>query len=419
VSFIFCLCGLFTKAQNLGINSDGSVPDPSAMLDIKATNKGLLIPRLTIDQRNSIASPAEGLMIFCTDCSSMGTINLFTNGGWYSFMLCNTASPTAGTNTATQTSVEWNWNSVAGATGYAWNTTNSFATATDMGTSTTKTETGLLSNTSYTRYVWAYNSCSTSQPTTLTQTTNPGVPDVTTQTITQVSYSTATGGGKVNDDGGASVTVRGVCWSTSSNPTIADDKTEDGGGEGSFISSLTSLPPNTQIHVRAYATNSAGTGYGSEEIFTTLAVSIGQSFGGGKIFYINGTGDHGLICTTFDQSSSATWGCSGTSITTGTAMGTGQSNTTAIVNACSTSGIAARLCDNLVEEGYNDWYLPSKDELAQMFAQRNAIGMTADIYYWSSSASGNYSAYCQNFSSGFVNQPERTNSYYVRAVRAF
>ena len=81
------------------------------------------------------------------------------------------ASPTSGTQVPSQTQIIWNWNTVSGVTGYKWNTTNNYATATDMGTSTSTTETGLTCNTAYTRYVWAYNTC-TSLPATLTQTTS-------------------------------------------------------------------------------------------------------------------------------------------------------------------------------------------------------------------------------------------------------
>ncbi|NTW33491.1 MAG: hypothetical protein HGB12_12860, partial [Bacteroidetes bacterium] len=81
------------------------------------------------------------------------------------------SAPTTGTHTPSQTQIVWNWNTVSGATGYKWNTVNDYNTASDMSTSVTKTETGLTSNTTYTRYVWAYNSCGGSESTSLTQTT--------------------------------------------------------------------------------------------------------------------------------------------------------------------------------------------------------------------------------------------------------
>ena len=76
--------------------------------------------------------------------------------------------------------------------------------------------------------------------------------------------------GTVGADGGASVTARGVCWSTTTNPTIANSKTTDGTGTGTFTSAITGLVSNTIYYVRSYATNSVGTIYGPEVNFTTL-----------------------------------------------------------------------------------------------------------------------------------------------------
>jgi uncharacterized protein (TIGR02145 family) len=96
------------------------------------------------------------------------------------------------------------------------------------------------------------------------------VPTLDTFTISLVTLNTAKSGGIIGSDGGASVTARGVCWSTSANPTIAlTTKTSDGNGSGAFTSSLTGLTSNTTYYVRAYATNSAGTGYGNVYIFKT------------------------------------------------------------------------------------------------------------------------------------------------------
>ena len=96
------------------------------------------------------------------------------------------------------------------------------------------------------------------------------IPIVTTAALSSISQTSATGGGNVTSDAGNTVTARGVCWSTSANPTIADSKTTDGSGTGAFSSSLTGLTSSTPYHVRAYATNSDGTGYGSDLTLTTL-----------------------------------------------------------------------------------------------------------------------------------------------------
>ncbi|MCE5348065.1 MAG: gliding motility-associated C-terminal domain-containing protein [Bacteroidales bacterium] len=106
------------------------------------------------------------------------------------------------------------------------------------------------------------------------------VPVLSTGTVTNISTNTATSGGSVSDDGGQSVIARGVCWSTSSNPTVSGSHSADGSGTGSFTSSLTDLSEGTTYYVRAYATNSVGTGYGNELSFTTISTTISGSNGG-------------------------------------------------------------------------------------------------------------------------------------------
>jgi hypothetical protein len=97
-------------------------------------------------------------------------------------------------------------------------------------------------------------------------------PTVSTTAISSITTTSATGGGNITSDGGASVTVKGVCWSTSTNPTTAlSTKTSDGTGIGSYSSSITGLSSSTLYYIRAYATNSVGTSYGSNVIFTTLS----------------------------------------------------------------------------------------------------------------------------------------------------
>ena len=98
------------------------------------------------------------------------------------------------------------------------------------------------------------------------------LPTLTTMVASAITSTSASSGGNITNDGGSSITVRGVCWSTSQNPTIAlSTKTNDGTGSGSFSSSLSGLSPNTLYYVRAYATNSAGTAYGNQVTITTSA----------------------------------------------------------------------------------------------------------------------------------------------------
>jgi hypothetical protein len=90
-----------------------------------------------------------------------------------------------------------------------------------------------------------------------------------TTTVTNITATTASSGGNVTSDGGTEITARGVCWSTSANPTTSNSKTTDGTATGTFTSRITVLEPSTTYYVRDYAVNSAGTSYGIQVSFTT------------------------------------------------------------------------------------------------------------------------------------------------------
>ena len=114
----------------------------------------------------------------------------------------------------------------------------------------------------------ASTGCSSPSRASVTVTVN-NLPAVTTKVITSITSEAAETGGNVTSDGGLTVTARGVCWSTTTGPTISGSKTADGTGTGSFASSITGLTAFTLYYVRAYATNSTGTTYGAEVSFTT------------------------------------------------------------------------------------------------------------------------------------------------------
>ena len=168
------------------------------------------------------------------------------------------------------------------ARGVCWNTSPNPTTANSKtingsGTGTFVSNlTGLTANTVYYVRAYATNSVGTSYGNQVTFTTLSSAvpPTVTTSPVTNITQTTATSGGNVTADGGATVTARGVCWSTNPNPTTANSKTTDGSGTGTFVSNLTGLTANTLYYVRAYATNSAGTSYGSQVTFTTLTSAV-------------------------------------------------------------------------------------------------------------------------------------------------
>lgn len=131
--------------------------------------------------------------------------------------------------------------------------------------------TGLSSNTTYYVRAYATNETGTAYGNQVTFTTNQDIvaPSVTTNDVSNITTSTAMCGGNVTSSGNGTVSARGVCWSTSQNPTISNSHTSDGTGTGSFTSNLTNLSSNTTYYVRTYATNEAGTAYGNQVTFTT------------------------------------------------------------------------------------------------------------------------------------------------------
>ena len=161
------------------------------------------------------------------------------------------------------------------ARGVCWSTaqnptTNDSHTSDGTGTGEfTSSITGLTNNVTYYVRAYATNSNGTAYGEERSFTTQEGLAVVVTAGVTNVTATSATSGGEVTDDGGFNVTARGVCWSTSQNPTTSDAHTSDGTGTGSYTSSMSSLSYNTTYYVRAYATNSNGISYGEEKSFTT------------------------------------------------------------------------------------------------------------------------------------------------------
>ncbi|MBI5473843.1 MAG: T9SS type A sorting domain-containing protein [Ignavibacteriae bacterium] len=165
------------------------------------------------------------------------------------------------------------------ARGVCWNTTGSPTIAdstTSDGNGTgvfTSTLTGLTAGTTYFVRAYATNSTATGYGNEVSFTTLAAlvVPSVTTASVTNISGTSALGGGRVLAWGGTPVAERGVCWSTSHNPTTSDETTISGAGIGSFTSAIGGLAYGTPYYVRAYAINSTGTAYGDEVTFTTPA----------------------------------------------------------------------------------------------------------------------------------------------------
>ena len=233
----------------------------------------------------------------------------------------------------------------------------------------TSTLTGLNLGTTYFVRAYVTNALGTSYGNTIT--VRPAaLPTITTTAVTSIDYKSATCGGESITNGGSVILEKGIVWDTNSNPTITlTTKTSDGNNSNNFSSSMTNLTYNTTYYVRAYARNQIGTTYGQELVFATRTLQINDAYQGGTIAYILQEVDpgyvageiHGLIQSLNVQYRA--WGCFGDFMgTTSTDFGTGESNTIEIVNNC-TGDTAAKYCYDLVENGYDDWFLPALNEL--------------------------------------------------------
>lgn len=252
---------------------------------------------------------------------------------------------------------------------------------------------------------------------------NKTLPKTNTIEVTEIDSTTAYCSGSVTYGGGTTIVSKGICWAAHSVPTVNDFKSDEGSGLGTFTSIMSDLLPSTTYYCRSYAVNSEGVTYGKEVSFKTVVskLYIGLEYKGGIIFYINVLKDGGLLVSKDDLSAAYPWGCSGLTISgaTSKSVGSGQGNTNEILASCSTG--AAKLCSDYKVGKYDDWFLPSYDELALIYnnlkltdLEKFSIG-----YYWASTQKSNTVALRYGFLGGNTSEAEKSTNQFVRAVRKF
>ena len=223
------------------------------------------------------------------------------------------------------------------------------------------------------------------------------LPSITTNTPTSIGIDSAIVGGNITNDGGSSIVLRGVCYSTTPNPNMGNMRTEDGSGVGSFSTILRNLNPSTTYYVRSYAKNSNGVVvYGDEVSFsTTTNLFVGASHAGGIIFYLDSTGQHGLVCAPTNQNSTPhqVW--------------------------------ANSICEDLILNGYSDWYLPDFNHFQLMYNNlhlQNIGEFTGNYipFYWTTLRCLNSKFALFDFWGAYMNCNYPGSSYFqVRAIRSF
>ena len=197
------------------------------------------------------------------------------------------------------------------------------------------------------------------------------------------------------------------------NPTNSGFHSTAEGSTGVFTSVIYNILPFATYHVRAYATNSAGTAYGNDVSFIAPPFVIGQSYKGGIIFYLFPSGINGLVSGSNDVPVSP-WGGSGINVVTSDSIGAGLNNTYFINAYCGTNS-AGWACSVGVS-GFGARFLPSKMELQLLYNQKNFIGGFINGIYWSSTQANVNEAFGIDFTSGEPVSDDKNAYHAVRAV---
>jgi hypothetical protein len=253
------------------------------------------------------------------------------------------------------------------------------------------------------------------------------LPKCGTQKVLMVGATAATVEAYIEFDGNAETVESGVCIAQHSNPTLNDVvyKNKNSSIEP-FQLVIQDLKPMTTYYARAYARNSEGLSYGKAILFRTGDKEIGEEFQGGNVFYILQPGDlgfdsaicHGLICTSTDKITELAF-----SITPGnygansSEIGYGQDNTYNIFSNGGVNAPGPAYCYLLIHNSYNDWFLPSIDELRKLMeANMSYISKVSQWYYYMSSTEVDNSYFACGriqYATGYYYYGGGNNTFYV------
>lgn len=271
------------------------------------------------------------------------------------------------------------------------------------------------------------------------------LPIVFTKEIAFDEFDDPYSGGTIFYQGASEIVSKGIVWAKDKYPTLYNfmGRSDDGSGSDEYTSTFYEIAPGDTIYVRAYATNSDGTGYGNDVSFivhstvqkmldygmrpqyiVNLGYPVdslyGKIFEEGVIISFDLENGGGLLCSPADVAN-AEWGCEGIPTgATSTIVGAGLYNTIQITHFCQITLSAASICSNY-NNGWNaDWYLPSKDEMLLVSERSEFIGGLSSGPYWTSSESFTQpESFAISISGGNITESNKSQMYNLRAIRHY